>query len=63
MVKDVKIALIGCGAAGNGHCEAYKYLNNLGVETINLVAICDMVAERAEKCASSIKSWQGKEGR
>lgn len=48
MSRTVKVAIIGCGGIANG-----KHLPSLSkLKTVELVAFCDVLVERAEKAAS-----------
>lgn len=41
-----KVGIIGCGGRGTAHIRAYQHIDRAEV-----VACCDLVAEKAEKCA------------
>jgi UDP-N-acetylglucosamine 3-dehydrogenase len=45
----LRVAVVGCGGAGREHARAYRRLD--GVE---LVAVCDVVGERAERLAAEV---------
>lgn len=44
----MKIALVGCGGISSCHFAAIEKLKDKGV---SLAAVCDIIEERAEKCA------------
>ncbi|WP_409345331.1 Gfo/Idh/MocA family protein [Paenibacillus sp. MBLB4367] len=56
MSKKVKVAIIGCGGIANG-----KHLPSLAkLDTVELVAFCDIVTERAEKAAAKFGTAEAK---
>ena len=56
MTKKVSVAIIGCGGIANG-----KHMPSLSrLETVELVAFCDIVVEKAEKAASEYGSSTAK---
>jgi predicted dehydrogenase len=56
MTKKVSVAIIGCGGIANG-----KHMPSLSrLETVELVAFCDVLVDRAEKAASEYGSSTAK---
>jgi len=50
-MSSINLALIGCGGMGGAHLNALGELKRNGVETINLVAVCDVDKPKAETFA------------
>jgi len=48
-VKKIRLAIIGCGRISSQHFEAIEANSNL----VELVSVCDLVKEKAEKAANS----------
>ena len=48
MMDKIRVGLVGCGAISGGHLEAYRQL----ADTFEVVALCDVVEEKARKRAA-----------
>ncbi len=55
----IRIALIGAGWIARQHLNAYGWLAEHGVDTFELVAVCDPNTEAARGCAQAIDGFQG----
>jgi len=49
--KPVRLAIIGCGGMAHGHLNSYISIKEKEPEKLEFVAMCDPVAERAQKFA------------
>ena len=56
MGKKLGYAVVGLGV-GKGHCDAA-----IASENADLIAVCDLIPEKAEKAASELKEKAGKRG-
>jgi predicted dehydrogenase len=55
----VKMAIIGTGGMGTGHCEAFANLAKNGREKVQIVAICDVNDLHAARAKKKIEDIQG----
>lgn len=58
-MERVRVALIGCGGIAGAHVRGLKILWENNIRTFELVSVCDIVREKAEKLAEEIASFQG----
>ena len=58
-VHKVRTAFIGCGGIAEAHYRGLKALWDAGCRDFEVVATCDLVAEKAEKLASLLEKVQG----
>ena len=59
MAEPVRVALVGCGGVGLRHLAAYEALARNGVETVELVGICDSNPERAAGALAGYRERTG----
>ena len=56
----IRIAIIGCGGISGEHLNAYLTIYESEPEKVELVAMCDVVKERAKNFAGRVKETTGK---
>lgn len=56
----VNLAIIGCGGRSRAHLDALIELRNRGLNVINLVAVCDVVGDRAKALAGIAEREMGR---
>ncbi len=54
------IAIIGCGGMANGHLNAYLTIHNTVPDTVELVAMCEAIKDKADNFANRVKEVTGK---
>ncbi len=59
MSSKIKLALIGCGMISGNHVEGYRALKQGGCDEFDVVAVCDMKLDLAQKTANTIGAFQG----
>ena len=59
MSDRIKMGLIGCGGMSGAHMRAYQELWSKGIKTFDIVAACDIDANRAEERATQAHEFQG----
>ncbi|RLE77213.1 MAG: hypothetical protein DRJ56_02810 [Thermoprotei archaeon] len=59
MAPPLRIGLIGCGGISEAHLRGYAELRLRGVEAFDVVAVCDLVEEKARRAASVVGGFQG----
>ncbi len=60
MPDRIKMGLIGCGGMSGAHMRGYQELWSKGVKTFDIVAACDIDANRAEERANQAHEFQGR---
>ena len=56
----INLAIIGCGGMGRAHLDAIAELRRAGLNVINLVAVCDVVEDRAKALANRAERELGR---
>ncbi len=59
-MEKTPICVVGCGGMGQRHILAYKELENSGISNLDLVAVCDLRADNAERGADQVEKLFGK---
>ena len=59
-MEKIPVCVIGCGGMGQRHILAYKELESSGIGNLELVAVCDLRADNAERGAKEVKRLFGK---
>lgn len=59
MSDRIKMGLIGCGGMSGAHMQGYQELWSKGIKTFDIVAACDIDANRAEERATQAHEFQG----
>jgi len=59
----VKVAIIGCGGMAGGHLRGYGAIQEKEPDLLELVAMCDADAGRAERFAAQAAEFQGRRPR
>jgi len=59
MVK-VPLAIVGCGGMGGRHLLGLKELFDAGLSTVDLIAVCDLRSDNANRLADNAKELLGK---
>jgi predicted dehydrogenase len=57
--KKVRLAIVGCGGMAHGHLNGYINIKDKEADKFDFVAMCDPVAERAQKFADEAAKAQG----
>ena len=55
----IPICLVGCGGMGHRHTLAYHTLEETGLSNMNLMAVCDIRQENAERVAGEVERLFG----
>ncbi|NKB66807.1 MAG: hypothetical protein GKR89_07095 [Candidatus Latescibacteria bacterium] len=58
-MQPVRMALVGCGGIAGAHVKALEELWQVGVRLFDVVAVCDVVEERARERAAEVGAFQG----
>lgn len=58
-VSKLPICLVGCGGMGRRHITGYAALEKIGLSNIELVAVCDIRRENAERAADDAEELLG----
>ena len=56
----IRLAIVGCGVMGNRHFAGFVELTRAGLSDFELVAVCDIVREKAQKLAQQAEEELGK---
>lgn len=56
---DLSLAILGCGGMGHRHLNGLKRLQDIGRQRFDLVAVCDLLPEAAERMAGSAEQLLG----
>jgi predicted dehydrogenase len=59
-VTRVPLCLVGCGGMGSRHVSGYAALESSGLSNIDLVAVCDLRADNAERVADEAERLLGR---
>jgi len=59
-VNKVPICLVGCGGMGSRHAQGFAALERTGMSNVDLVAVCDVRQDNAERVAGEIEQALGK---
>lgn len=60
-MEKIKVAVIGCGGIFRDHWDGYEEQLSKGFDDFELVAFCDLIAERAQNYANKYKEATGKQ--
>ena len=58
-MSQLKIGLVGCGGISEAHVRGLQRLRDASIDTVEVVATCDIVEEAAVKRAEQISKFQG----
>jgi predicted dehydrogenase len=58
----IRMAVIGTGGMGTGHCEAFCDLNNAGRESVQIVALADVCQPRLDGAKARVEAKQNGTG-
>jgi predicted dehydrogenase len=58
-MEKIPVCLIGCGGMGQRHILAYKELERSGIGNLELVAVCDLREDNAERGANEVERLFG----
>lgn len=58
--KRVPICVVGCGGMGHRHTIAYKTLAETGLSNVDLMAVCDINRDNAERVAGEVERLFGR---
>ena len=58
MSKKLKLAIVGCGGMAHGHLNGYIKIKQNEADKFDFAAMCDPVAERAQKFADEAAATQ-----
>ena len=56
----IRLAIVGCGVMGNRHFSGFVELTRAGLSNFELVAVCDIAREKAQKLAQRAEEELGK---
>lgn len=56
--KKVNLAIIGCGGMAGAHLNSYKELKEKGLDNFELLAMCDVVEDRAKSFSERAREFQ-----
>jgi predicted dehydrogenase len=59
----VRVCLVGCGGMGSRHVSGYGALERSGLSNVDLVAVCDLRADNAERVADEAAELLGRRPR
>ena len=59
-VSKVPVCLVGCGGMGSRHVTGFAALERAGVSNVELVAVCDLRADNAERAAADAERLLGR---
>src|ERR1041385_2159244 len=54
-------AIIGCGGIARAHLNGLRLLREAGLHKVDLVAVCDVVAENARSFADQAEAFLGRQ--
>ena len=60
-MEQLQLALVGCGGMAGAHVRGLAELAEAGIDDIQVVACCDLVATQARQRATEIAEFQGRE--
>ena len=63
MPDQLKMGLLGCGGMSGAHMRGYQELWSKGIKSFDIVAACDIDANRAEERATQAHEFQGGQNR
>lgn len=62
-MKQINIAIVGCGWISERHTEAYQWMYENGLKYFHISSLCDISEEKANRLAEKISSFQNEKPR
>ena len=59
-MEKIPVCLVGCGGMGQRHILAYKELERSGIGNLELVAVCDLRQDNADRGAREVEKLFGR---